>query len=229
MTGKITGGQWTVLEHLAAAERAAETVRQTWLPVGGPLDERAVRALEWAGLCRTVPAHEVLRAHAARPPEARAALADESAGCTASDRVRLGHTALDLATAVLAHHLDDEATVPSRSPRHVLFLRMTAFIDRHLHQPDLDPAAVAAAHQISLRYLHRVFQEHGTSVGAYIRQRCLDRCRRDLADPGLRHLTVHAIGARWAFARPADFSRAFRAATGMPPGRYRAAAFGRSC
>ncbi|MFH0246097.1 DUF6417 family protein [Streptomyces sp. HK10] len=73
MTDKITSGQWTVLEHLAAAERAGETVRQTWLPVGGPLEERAVRALEWVGLCRTVPASEVLRAHAARPPEARAA------------------------------------------------------------------------------------------------------------------------------------------------------------
>ncbi|SFL68744.1 DUF6417 family protein [Streptomyces pini] len=72
MTDKIIGRQWTVLEHLAAAERAGETVRQTWLPVGGPLEERAVRALEWAGLCRTLPANEVLRAHAARPPEARA-------------------------------------------------------------------------------------------------------------------------------------------------------------
>ncbi|MGK5500375.1 DUF6417 family protein [Streptomyces sp. URMC 125] len=72
MTDKITGGQWAVLEHLAAAERAGETVRQTWLPVGGPVDERAVRALEWEGLCRTVPAHEVLRAHAARLPGARA-------------------------------------------------------------------------------------------------------------------------------------------------------------
>ncbi|MFH0246296.1 DUF6417 family protein [Streptomyces sp. HK10] len=73
MTDKITSGQWTVLEHLAAAERAGETVRQTWLPVGGPLEERAVRALEWAGLCRTVPASEVLRTSASRPPEARAA------------------------------------------------------------------------------------------------------------------------------------------------------------
>jgi len=73
MTGKITGRQWTVLEHLAAADRAADTVRQAWLPVGGTVDEQAVRALEWAGLCRTVPAQEVLRASASRPAQARAA------------------------------------------------------------------------------------------------------------------------------------------------------------
>lgn len=152
------------------------------------------------------------------------ALIDESADCAPRDRARLGHTALDLVTAVLSHHLDEERAVPARSPRQVLFLRMTAFVDRHLHDPELTPAAVAAAHRISLRYVHRIFQEHGTSVSAHIRQRRLDRCRRDLADPGLRHLTVHAIATRWGFTRPSDFSRAFRAATGMPPGRYREAA-----
>lgn len=71
MAGKITGGQWTVLEHLAQAERAAEVVRHTWVPVGGTVDEHAVRALEWVGLCRTVPVEEVLRAGAARPGRGR--------------------------------------------------------------------------------------------------------------------------------------------------------------
>ncbi|WP_244176731.1 helix-turn-helix domain-containing protein [Streptomyces albus] len=152
-------------------------------------------------------------------------LAEEpSAPYPALDRVRLGQTALDLAAAVLAHHLDEEAAAPSRSPGHVLFLRFTSFIEEHLRDPDLGPAAVAAAHQVSLRYLHRIFQEHGTSVSAHVKQRRLDRCRRDLADPALRHLTVHAIATRWGFTRASDFSRSFRAAVGMPPGRYRAAA-----
>lgn len=73
MVGKITGGQWTVLEHLAQADRSAETVRQTWVPVGGAVDGEAVRVLEWAGLCRTVPAGEVLRVGAFRPARERAA------------------------------------------------------------------------------------------------------------------------------------------------------------
>ncbi|MDG9703864.1 hypothetical protein [Streptomyces sp. DH37] len=46
-TDKITGGQWAVLEHLAAAERAGETVRQTWLPVGGPWTSG--RCGRWSG------------------------------------------------------------------------------------------------------------------------------------------------------------------------------------
>ncbi|WP_253770955.1 helix-turn-helix domain-containing protein [Goodfellowiella coeruleoviolacea] len=59
------------------------------------------------------------------------------------------------------------------------------------------------------------------------RRRRLDRCQRDLADPSLHHLSIAAIAARWGFARPADFSRAFRRATGMSPGEYRRAHRGR--
>ncbi|MFF8945226.1 helix-turn-helix domain-containing protein [Streptomyces sp. NPDC014864] len=149
-------------------------------------------------------------------------LAAERHRCGPQDLARLGSTAIDLVVALLAHHLGDEhADEPSRSPREVLFLRVTTFVEQHLHHPELTPAAIARAHQISLRYLHRIFQEHGTSVGAYVRDRRMDRCRRDLSDPGLRHLPVQAIGARWGYPGPSEFSRAFRTATGLPPGRYR--------
>lgn len=149
-------------------------------------------------------------------------VAAERARCGPWDTARLGATAIDLAVALLAHHLGDEQSdVPSRSPREVLFLRITAFVDQHLGHPDLTPAAIAAAHRISLRYLHRIFQENGTSVSAHLRDRRMDRCRRDLTDPGLGHVPVHAIGARWGYPQPSEFSRTFRTATGLPPGRYR--------
>lgn len=148
-------------------------------------------------------------------------LTEEHLQCTPRDAARLGHTAVDLATAVLAHHLDDEMTLPVQSPQRLLFLRITAFIDQHLPAPDLGPATIAAAHQISLRYLHRIFQQHGTSVSTYIKRQRLDRCRRDLADPQLHHQTIETIAARWGFPRLTDFSRAFRTAVGMPPSQYR--------
>ncbi|MFF9899145.1 helix-turn-helix domain-containing protein [Streptomyces longispororuber] len=155
-------------------------------------------------------------------------LADDHATYTRRDAARLGNTALDLATAVLAHQLDGEYARPMSAPG-VLFLRITAHIDRQLHAPDLEPATIAAAHGISLRYLHRIFQQNGVSVSAYIKRRRLERCRRDLIDPGLSHLTVHAIGTRWGFPRPADFTRAFRSALGVPPTHYRAQYAPRPC
>ncbi|MBW4718833.1 helix-turn-helix domain-containing protein [Saccharothrix obliqua] len=138
------------------------------------------------------------------------------------DAARLGDTAIDLVEALLAHCSAGDPVPARQSPPNVLFLRVKDFIDRNLADPALKPALIAEVHHISLRYLHRVFQQHGTSVAAHIRARRLDRCRRDLANPALVHVPVHAIGARWGFPVPSDFSRAFHSAHGVPPGEYRA-------
>jgi AraC-like DNA-binding protein len=144
-------------------------------------------------------------------------MAEEHADCTPRDRARLASTTIDLVAATLAHHLDREAAMPLESRQRILFHRITSFIQEYLADPGLGPASIASAHQISLRYLHRIFQQQNTTVSALIRQMRLDRCRRDLADPGRRDQTIRAIGARWGFTSPADFSRAFRAGVGMPP------------
>ena len=83
---------------------------------------------------------------------------------------------------------------------------------------------IAAAHHISRPYLYQVFETeaHGAGVAAWIRQRRGERCQRDLLDPAPASRLVSAIAARWGFADGASFSRTFRAALRVPPGRYRA-------
>jgi AraC-like DNA-binding protein len=148
-------------------------------------------------------------------------LADGRTRCTARDTQRLESIAVDLATAMLAHHLERDSP-PLRSPTHTLYLQILAFIDDNLHNPDLPPATIAAAHRICLRYLHRIFKDHHhVSVATHVRTRRLDRARRDLIDPRLGHLTIAAVARRWGFVRPADFSRDFRRHTGIAPGDYR--------
>ena len=46
-----------------------------------------------------------------------------------------------------------------------------AFIQQHLDDPGLSPAEIAAAHHISLRLLHKLFQEQGETVAGWIRAR----------------------------------------------------------
>jgi len=99
-----------------------------------------------------------------------------------------------------------------------------AFIQQNLGDPQLSPGAIATAHHISLRSLHQLFHDEGLTVAGWIRQRRLERCRRDLTDPGLAARPVAAIAATWGFASAADFSRAFRATHGMPPAEYRRSA-----
>ncbi|MFI6982846.1 helix-turn-helix domain-containing protein [Embleya sp. NPDC050154] len=148
-------------------------------------------------------------------------LADGDIHYTPQDTARLGTVALDLATAFLAHHLDRETDVSAETRHRSMFLRVTAFIGEHLGDPGLTADDVAVAHHMSIRTLHRLFQQHGTSVRTWIRTRRLEGCGHDLADPAKRHLPIHAVAARWGFPRPADFTRAFRAYYGTTPSDYR--------
>jgi AraC-like DNA-binding protein len=145
----------------------------------------------------------------------------ESASCRPQDAVRLGAVTVDLITAFLAHHADTEDAVPPESRQQALMVSIHSFIERNLGDPQLSPAAVAAAHPISVRYLHRLFQRQGISVSAWIRQRRLERCRRELGDPLLAELPIRAIAARWGWRRPEEFSKAFRVAYGTTPRDYR--------
>ncbi|MDO5633537.1 MAG: helix-turn-helix domain-containing protein [Micrococcus sp.] len=110
---------------------------------------------------------------------------------------------------------------PTLSSRDELRARVLAHIDAHLDDPELSPASIAAAHYISVRGLHALFEGTGTTVAAHIRSRRLERCRDELADPGLTHRPVAVVGARWGFTDPAHFSRVFRAQYGISPGRFR--------
>ncbi|WP_327694533.1 helix-turn-helix domain-containing protein [Streptomyces sp. NBC_00459] len=140
-----------------------------------------------------------------------------------SDVPRLGTVALDLLLAWFAQELDTESALTPETRQHTLTAHIRAFIRRNLHDPDLTPPVIAAAHHISVSYLHRLFQQQngGETVAAWIRAQRLEGARRDLADPALRAMPVQTVAARWGLSRPAEFSRAFRTAYGVPPTEYR--------
>jgi AraC-like DNA-binding protein len=148
-------------------------------------------------------------------------LAPESDACRPQDAIRLGGLTVDLITAFLAHHTDTEDGVPSESRRQALLAGIHSFIERNLGDPQLSPGAVAASHHISVRYLHRLFQAQGVTVSAWIRQRRLEGCRRDLADLQLSDKPIGFLATRWGFVHASDFTRAFRRAYGIPPSTYR--------
>lgn len=130
-------------------------------------------------------------------------------------RARLGHTSLDLINTLFAQVLD---TAPvERNPQQVLLRKIYGYIDAHLASPDLSPGTVAAAHYISTRHLHALFQQEGTTVSSWIRSQRLQHCRAELLDPLTADRAVSTIGARWGFADAAHFSRVFKAEYGVSP------------
>lgn len=140
---------------------------------------------------------------------------------TGLEAERLGSAVVQLVSAFLGALADREHLLSPETRQTALLREVKAFIAAHLMEPDLSPQTVADAHFISVRYLHHLFREEGHTVGTFIRELRLDRCRTDLAQPHLADRPVGAIGMRWGFADATAFNRAFKATFGMPPGEYR--------
>jgi AraC-like DNA-binding protein len=134
---------------------------------------------------------------------------------------RLSTVMMDLVTTAIAERAGQAESLPVESRERTLLLRIHAFIEQHLGEGDLAPGTIAAAHHVSVRYLHRLFEAQDTTVAAWVRRRRLERCRRDLGDPAFRAIPVSAVAARWGLPDSAHFSRLFRLAYGLPPAEYR--------
>ena len=133
---------------------------------------------------------------------------------------RLASNIIDVLGTVLASELHERAGVLDGEKAR-LIRQIQDYIDQHLADIELSPGSIANAHFISLRSLHNLFADTGHTVSEWIRQRRLERCRRDLADPLQLRVPVGAIGARWGLPDAAHFSRVFRSFYGCSPTAFR--------
>jgi AraC-like DNA-binding protein len=131
----------------------------------------------------------------------------------------LAESLLDLVHAL--HANGATAGRPERRSSCLLRARIQRFIDAHLDDPRLSRETIAQRHFISMSYLDKLFEAEGTSPWRYIRDKRLDRCRRDLADLSLRTDSILDIASRWGFSNPAHFSRTFRSVYDQSPREFR--------
>jgi AraC-like DNA-binding protein len=102
-----------------------------------------------------------------------------------------------------------------------LYRRCAAFISSSLSDDNLGPNNIARAMGISVRYLHRVFQESGESVSAFIRNARLDACKADLGDPSFHNKPIAAIAYRHGFRSQSYFATAFKKRFGLTSREWR--------
>ena len=88
-------------------------------------------------------------------------------------------------------------------------------LDR-LDDPGLSVSTIAASHWMSVRTLHLIFSESGTTVARWVRQQRLERCRQELVNAS-GATTVTSVATRWGFGDASHFSRIFKDAFGVPP------------
>jgi acetamidase/formamidase/AraC-like DNA-binding protein len=120
----------------------------------------------------------------------------------------------------LAHQKLRSATV-GIGTQPALLHRIYEAIERKLGDPDITPARVAQIEGISERYLQKLFEGTGDNFTHYLRERRLQRCWAELANPAEAHRSVSDIAFGCGFSDAAHFSRSFRDRFGMSPRTFR--------
>lgn len=131
---------------------------------------------------------------------------------------RVAEATLQLVSAALEENFRATSTPVGRAG---LYLLSKKYINDNLHDVDLTPAAVAAAHHVSLRTLQSVYHVEGETVVNTIRDRRIERCRRDLSDPAMDDWSISAICARNGLHNMSYFSHMFKDRYGVGPREFR--------
>jgi AraC-like DNA-binding protein len=131
----------------------------------------------------------------------------------------VGAATTQLVRALLTSAADHDTEPPAMAD--VLFSRITWYVRRHLTDPALGPAQIAAEHNMSVRYLYKLFAERHRSLEQWLITERLDAAARQLADPASRHLPIAAVAAHWGFEDAAHFTRRFRRSYGVTPREWR--------
>ncbi|MFG2915367.1 helix-turn-helix domain-containing protein [Kitasatospora sp. NPDC048298] len=152
-------------------------------------------------------------------------LAETAEDCPEFVAGRLARNVTDLVATLVTEQAarDTPATEDSRTEdsRYARIREIHAYVDRHLRDPELGPQSIAAAHDISVRSLHKLFEGEGTTVSRLIQRRRLQESAEELTREDGGDSTVSGVAQRWGFTDPAHFSRLFRASYGISPSRWR--------
>ena len=101
--------------------------------------------------------------------------------------------------------------------RESLKRRIRQYIDNNLCNPELSNVDIAAAQNISVRYLHKLFEGEVETVHALILGKRLERARQLLHDSAYAGHSIERIAYSTGFVSAAHFSRAFKRRYGVCP------------
>jgi AraC-like DNA-binding protein len=140
-------------------------------------------------------------------------------GFTAADETHLASATMSLLAAILAHQMDRWHALPRETQRQARMAQVLAYINQHLDEPGLGPPAIAAACNMSVRELNRLFHDHHEhTVANWVRAQRLEQCARALeAEPGR---PMASIAARFGWDA-AHFTRIFKRYHDKTPTDYR--------
>ncbi|MRV70490.1 helix-turn-helix domain-containing protein [Duganella sp. FT92W] len=148
-------------------------------------------------------------------------LASTACGMTAGAADRVSRNLIDLVGAMVSESIQQSAFDLSEC-RTAALTRLHAYIEEHIHEPELAPAGVACALGLSQRYINKLLEAEGTSLGRLIWLRRLDLIAADLRSAAMASRSISTIALTRGFNDLAHFSKKFRQHFGASPREYRA-------
>ena len=109
------------------------------------------------------------------------------------------------------------------SGRWAIQRRATSYMKENAHRLDLSPDSIAAAMGISVRYLHRVFEDTEHTAYETLTNLRLERSRESLVDGDKNPMSIKEIAIASGFKNQSHFSSLFRARFGATPREFRQA------
>jgi AraC-like DNA-binding protein len=124
----------------------------------------------------------------------------------------------ELQAAILTEVLAAPPPAPGPDRVHAAAIE---YIERHLGDQRLRPPQIAAALGVSLRYLHRAFDDKDVTVARYLRERRLEQVALALRTAE-RQPSLHDLADRYGFGSQDQLARAFRRRYGSSMTEFRA-------
>ena len=134
---------------------------------------------------------------------------DEALAAPASQRLITSHF-YDLAALALGIKYDGEALAESRTVRAVRLAAIKADIVANLHDGDLNATMVASRNRVTVRYLHKLFQNEGITYSEFVLGQRLARAYGILRSPLHSRRAISTIAFELGFNDLSYFNRAFR-------------------
>lgn len=89
------------------------------------------------------------------------------------------------------------------------------------HDTELSAAVLATELGISVRYVHALFSQAGTTYGHELQSIRVNSAARMLRDVRFKDISINEVAFRAGYSEPSHFSRRFREAFGITPAVYR--------
>jgi len=109
----------------------------------------------------------------------------------------------------------------SNKGRSVLLTPILSYLYDNIGNGAITPTAVATRFGISVRYLHKLFEEMDVTLGRWLLLRRLEMCFQDLTDPDLDNMPISSIAYSRGFNDLSYFGRSFKSHYGATPREVR--------